>query len=101
MLFEMLLIMVIVTMIFESGWWDSLDSYVNSKFKFYHLPHVFMCSFCQTWWLCLLYLLITGGLSLYSIALALVVANLSEFTMGLLKTLKNGLLSLLDLINIK
>lgn len=37
MLINLLYISLIVALVFESGFWESMDDYVNEKFKF--LPH--------------------------------------------------------------
>ena len=42
MIVELLLISAVVMMIFESGWWDNMDEFVNRKFKFHHLPKIFV-----------------------------------------------------------
>lgn len=91
MIVELLLISAVVMMIFESGWWDNMDEFVNRKFKFHHLPKIFVCQFCQTFWLSLLWLFITYEISVLSVFLALLNANVGEILLPLFKLLKGAL----------
>lgn len=91
MIIELLLISAVVMMIFESGWWDNMDEFVNRKFKFYHLPKIFVCQFCQTFWLSLLWLFFTYEISVLSVFLALLNANVGEILLPLFKLLKGAL----------
>ena len=91
MIVELLLISVVVMMIFESGWWDNMDEFVNRKFKFHHLPKIFVCQFCQTFWLSLLWLFFTYEISVLSVFLALLNANVGEILLPLFKLLKGAL----------
>lgn len=91
MIVELLLISSVVMMIFESGWWDNMDEIVNRKFKFHHLPKIFVCQFCQTFWLSLLWLFFTYEISVLSVFLALLNANVGEILLPLFKLLKGAL----------
>lgn len=91
MIVELLLISAVVMMIFESGWWDNMDEFVNRKFKFHHLPKIFVCQFCQTFWLSLLWLFFTYEISVLSVFLALLNANVGEILLPLFKLLKGAL----------
>ena len=91
MIIELLLISAVVMMIFESGWWDNMDEFVNRKFKFHHLPKIFVCQFCQTFWLSLLWLFFTYKISVLSVFLALLNANVGEILLPLFKLLKGAL----------
>lgn len=90
MIVELLLISAVVMMIFESGWWDNMDEIVNRKFKFHHLPKIFVCQFCQTFWLSLLWLFFTYEISVLSVFLALLNANVGEILLPLFKLLKGA-----------
>lgn len=90
---DLFYISLIVALIFESGFWESMDGYINERFKFRHLPHILMCQFCQTWWLCLFYIIITFQLSLQNIVICLLFANLGELLRPLIKITKQLLLS--------
>ena len=94
----MILIAALVTLVFESGFWDNLDRWVNSKWQFYHLPHLLLCDLCQTWWLCLLYLIISGNLSLLNIVIALAVAHLPQIFSPLFNIVKGYILKLIELM---
>lgn len=91
MIVELLLISAVVMMIFESGWWDNMDEFVNKKFKFHHLPKIFVCQFCQTFWLSLLWLFFMYEISVLSVFLALLNANVGEILLPLFKLLKGAL----------
>lgn len=91
MIVELLMISAVVMMIFESGWWDNMDELVSRRFRFHHLPKIFVCQFCQTFWLSLLWLLFTYEISVFSVFLALVNANVGEIMLPLFKLLKQGL----------
>lgn len=91
MIVELLLISAVVMMIFESGWWNNMDEFVNRKFKFHHLPKIFVCQFCQTFWLSLLWLFFTYEISVLSVFLALLNANVGEILLPLFKLLKGAL----------
>lgn len=91
MIVELLMIAAVVMMIFESGWWDNMDELVSRRFRFHHLPKIFVCQFCQTFWLSLLWLLFTYEISVFSVFLALVNANVGEIMLPLFKLLKQGL----------
>ena len=89
---NLLLINVIVALVYMSGFWDTMDYYVNKHFKFHHLPHIFQCYLCQTMWLSVIYILIAGKLSLLWLAMCLVNAHLTEVMVPLLTVVKNWLL---------
>ena len=91
MIIELLLISTVIMMIFESGWWDNMDEFVNRKFKFHHLPKIFVCQFCQTFWLSLLWLFFTYEISVLSVFLALLNATVGEILLPLFKLLKGAL----------
>lgn len=97
---DLIIIMLTVMLIFESGFWNTMDGIVNSRYRFHHLPHILMCQLCQTWWLCLLYIIVTGNLSLINILLCLVVANMGEIALPLWKLIKNSVKTFIEgLIN--
>lgn len=87
-------------LIHESGFIEKLDSWVNNKWRFYHLPFPVRCQLCTTWWLSLLYIIITpGAFTLLNIALCLVNAHLGEVTLGIWRTIKTAIMDLLGWIN--
>lgn len=99
MIIDLIIINVIVALIFNSGFWDNLDGYINERFKFHHLPHLFMCALCQCWWLSLLYVIVTGNLSLLSIMLCIVSASLTDFTLAVFGMLQNVLFKIVEIVN--
>ena len=96
---NLLLINAIVCLVQLSGWWDNLDAWVNSIWRFRHLPHILMCSLCQCFWLSILFCLVTGNLSILTIALSLVNAHLTKVLTPLWTTIENYLLKLIEILN--
>ena len=98
MILSLLWINLIVVLVFLSGFVDSIDEFVQKKWKFHHLPKPFSCSLCTTWWASLIYVLATGQLSLLSIVLCLANAHLTEITTPLITLIKNALLKIIEVI---
>lgn len=97
---SLLLINLIVVLAHESGFFISLDEWVSSKWKFHHLPKIMMCALCQTWWLSLLYIIITpGAFTLLNILLCLANAHLTEITQGIWRTIRTAIMDILGKIN--
>ena len=98
---DLLLINILAALVFESGFWDTLDSIINERFGLgYHLPYIFQCVLCQVFWLSLLYIIITGNLSLLTIVLCLVNAHLIKITIPIIKMIENFILKIIESINI-
>lgn len=95
----LLLINLIIVMIFNSGFVDSMDAIVNKKFPLHHIGPPLGCALCMTFWTGLGWLLVTGNLSIPTLALALANATLTSVTGPLLKTLENYLLKIIELMN--
>lgn len=85
---ELLMISAAVMMIFESGFWNEMDELVNKHFRFSHLPKIFRCQFCQTFWLSLFYLLIIKENLIFSLFIALINANIGELMLPIFKLIK-------------
>lgn len=96
---NLLLINLIVVLAHESGFFISLDEWVSSKWKFHHLPKIMMCALCQTNWLSILYILVTGQFTLFALMLCLINAHLTEITLPLVRTIKSLFMKILELIN--
>lgn len=76
MFIDILLIAVILVCITDvSGFWEEVHKWLEKWLKCrVSMPKILVCSLCQTHWCGLLYLLITGQLSLLSYAMVLLVA---------------------------
>lgn len=98
-IFSLLLINAIMTLIHESGFIVYVDDWINKKYPFHHLPYPILCLLCGTWWLSLLYIIITGQLSLLTIALCLLNAHLTKITQPLYRLIENLLLKGIELLN--
>ena len=99
LIINLLLINLFVVLVSLSGFWDNLDEWVSSKWKFHHLPHIFICSLCQTFWLSMLYILVTGNLSLFGLGLCIINAHLTKITTPLYTTVENIILGLVNRFN--
>ena len=93
---DLLIIMTIIALGYESGFVDNLDEWVNRKWKFHHLPHLVLCRLCSTWWISLFWIIVTGNLSLLNIMVCLLFANLGEFVAPLLRVTKSFVYALLE-----
>lgn len=99
MIINLLLINLIVTLVFLSGFIDSIDEAINKRWKFYHLPKPFSCCLCSTFWASLIWVIASGQVSLLSIALCLVNAHLTEIVSPLITLIKNALLKIMEIMN--
>ncbi len=95
---NLLWINLIVALVFLSGFWDVMDSELNKRVRFAHLPHILSCALCQCWWLSLLYVIIAGKLTLLNVMLCLVNAHLTEITIPLITLLKNVIEKIIEII---
>ena len=102
MILTLLLINIFVVLAHESGFFEYMDDLVSKKWKFHHLPKIVMCALCQTWWLSLLYIILTpGAFTILNICLCMVNAHLTEITQGLWRTIKTAIMDVLGWINAK
>lgn len=102
MILTLLLINIFVVLAHESGFFEYMDDWVARKWKFHHLPKIMMCALCQTWWLSLLFVILTpGAFTLLNVCLCMVNANLTEITQGLWRTIKTAIMDVLGWINAK
>lgn len=98
-LLNLLLINVCIVLVHESGFVAYMDDWVSNKWKFHHLPYICLCALCQTWWLSLLYIIITGQFTIPMIALCLLNAHMTKVTQPLYRTIENIVLKLIELLN--
>lgn len=98
MILNLICINLIVALVFLSGFWDVMDSELNKRVRFAHLPHILSCGLCQCWWLSLLYVIIAGKLTLLNVMLCLVNAHLTEITTPLITMIKNWMLKIIEIM---
>lgn len=75
LILKLFTIAAIVQLIHQAAFFEEMDKLFNKHYPLYHLPKLLTCSLCQTWWLCLLYIIVTGEISLYGILLCLISAH--------------------------
>lgn len=101
-IYSLIIINIIMVLIHESGFIENLDEAISRKWKFYHLPYPVKCLLCGTFWISLLYVILTpGAMSLTSIMLCLINAHLTEITQGIWRTIKKMIMDFLGWINSK
>ena len=98
-IWHLLLINVILMMVHESGFIETIDEMISTKWKFYHLPYPIRCLLCGTWWLSLLYIIIAGPFNLLTIALCLLNAHLTKITQPIFRLLENIALMIIGKLN--
>lgn len=75
MILQLLIITIIVSVIFLTGFPFEIDDIISKKWRFHHLPaKPFLCNTCASWWLMAGWLLFTHQLSLISVLIALLLA---------------------------
>ena len=80
-----------------SGFWEVMDNEIGKRFGLgYHLPHILKCGLCQVWWLSLLYIIVTGNLTLLNIVLCLLNAHFIEISIPTLTLIKNCILKIIE-----
>ena len=80
----------IVTLVNYSGFFESVDEWINKRLKFYHLPKLFFCAYCQSFWLttfyCVFYTLKMGiEWEIWMVLISLILASLTEIISPLYK----------------
>lgn len=78
---DLLLVALITIYIVDiSGFTESWRSLVATKLHISHLKPLppFDCSLCMTWWVCLIYALCVGQISLGTIAFSALLSHLSN-----------------------
>lgn len=96
---NLILINLFVCLVHEAGFFETIDGMISQKYKFHHLPYIFLCGLCQTFWLSFLYIVIAGPVNLLTIALCLVNAHLTKIITPLYKLVENTLLKVIELLN--
>lgn len=98
---NILYITIIVTLINDTGFWEVVDNQINKKFRFHHLPHIFHCSLCGSWWLSVIYMIISHNISIFNIMICLMVSYLSEIISPFWRLILEFLKKIIDIINKK
>ena len=99
-LLNLLIINIIMVLIHESGFIEKMDEMISTRWKFYHLPYPVKCLLCGTWWISLLYIIITpGAFTLFNIMLCLLNAHLTEITQGIWRVGKEAIMKVLGWFN--
>ena len=98
-IYSLFLINLIVILAHESGFFLSLDEWVNKKWKFYHLPHIMMCGCCQAFWLSVLFIIITGNVTLFTLMLCFLNCHLTKITIPLGRMIENMILKVIEFVN--
>ena len=96
---QLLIINVIITLIHESGFIEYVDNWINNKWKFYHLPYPIRCNLCGVFWCGILFITITGNITLLNIALCLINAHLTKIVRPLFRLIENILLLIISKLN--
>ena len=98
-LLNLMMINIFVVLVHEAGFFKTLGTVINERWKFYHLPYVFKCGLCQTFWLSIIYVIIAGPFTIPGICLCVVNASLTRVTQPLCRLVENILLKLIELLN--
>lgn len=88
-----------MTLIHESGFIENVDDWISGKYKFHHLPYPVRCLLCGVNWLSIFYVIITGQLSLLTLALCLLNAHATKIVQPLFRFVENLLLKGIELLN--
>ena len=75
MILQLLIITIIVSVIFLTGFPFEIDDIISKKWRFHHLPEKpFLCLTCASFWTMIGYLIVAHQLSLISVLIALLLA---------------------------
>ena len=92
MIINILLIAIITVIVIDlSGFIQSLESGLSKWLNIpnAHIPRPFNCSFCSTWWLSLIYVIIIGKLTILNIAVILLMSYMTPIIKDILIFLKD------------
>lgn len=82
-----------------SGFIDSLEDYGKRVWgRFFRIPKPFSCELCSTFWLCILYLILTGHLTILWIAAACVAAASTRVIVPLIGLVVDFINNLINVI---
>lgn len=98
-LLNLLFINLFVCLVHEAGFFETIDTMISERYKFHHLPYIFMCGLCQVNWLSFLYILITGNISIFTIMLCPLNGLLTRVVQPLYRFVENLLLKIIECLN--
>lgn len=96
---SLIIINLFVVLTHETGFFETIDTMINERYKFHHLPYIFLCGLCQVNWLSLLYLMITGNVTLFTIMLCPLNGLLTRVTQPLYRFVENLMMKVIELLN--
>ena len=83
------MLVVVVNLIFLSGFPFEIDKMVNKRFPFHHIPaKPFLCSLCMSFWTEIVYLLVTQQFGIFSLMISLFFAYGSEIIQSVIQVTK-------------
>ena len=97
--FDIFLIAIIWVIIIDiSGFIGKIEEALAKwlKVKSVHIPPPASCSFCMTWWSALVYLIVTHGVTLLTITIALLMSYLTPVFYNLLILIRECFNKVLD-----
>jgi len=96
---NLLLINLIVSLLWNTGIWESLDYYISKRFPLRHLPQIIFCQLCLCWWISLAYVILSGNFSLLAVGACLLNGHLTKITIPALKIVEEWVLRALEWIS--
>ena len=91
---------IIVGIIDVSGFVQELEAFLSKWLKIRaKIPKPFSCSLCTTWWTGLIYLLITGNLTLPLVAFTLFISLLTTVTKDIIYLIQDIFIKIIDIIS--
>lgn len=96
---SLIIINLFVVLTHETGFFETIDTMINERYKFHHLPYIFLCATCQVWWLSLLFVIITGQIHLWTILACIISAEMTKITIPLVRLIENLMMKVIELLN--
>lgn len=99
---DLLLIQFIIVNIIDiSGFIQETESMIARwlKVKSVHIPKPFSCSYCLCWWTGLIYLMVTGNLTLIYTAILLMICALTTTTADIVWLVKDIITKIINIIS--